>query len=172
LSREPSEKKSRIILAQVDHLSGEVLGFAVEKIMACGARNVQLIPTITKKNRPGSIVIIDTDTECEERVSRFLVQELKITGYHRIETSHVFQPVTFVAKNLRINRNGTHTTCRCDIKIIGEPSAPLATDIEHDCLVEVRETIARELGCQIALNDLRIMIEARLKGEGDIVLDL
>ncbi len=169
---EPSERKSHIILAQVDHLSGEVLGFAVEKIMDCGARNVQLIPTITKKNRPGSIMIIDTDTECEEKVSRFLAQELKITGYHRIETSHVFQRVSFEARNLRIRRNGTEATCRCNIKIIGEPSAPLAKDMEHDSLVTVREAVERELGCCIPLNDLRTMIEARLGGEGDIVLEL
>jgi hypothetical protein len=167
-----SERKSRIILAQVDHLSGEVLGFAVEKIMACGARNVQLIPTITKKNRPGSLMIIDTDRECEEKVSRFLAQELKITGYHRIETSHVFQQVSFEARTLRISRNGAQTTCSCDIKIIGEPSAPLAKDMEHDSLVAVCEAVERELGCRIPLNDLRTMIEARLGGEGDIVLEL
>jgi uncharacterized protein (DUF111 family) len=37
------EKQSRLILAQVDHASGEVLGFAVERIMDHGALNVQLI---------------------------------------------------------------------------------------------------------------------------------
>ena len=166
------EKKSRIILAQVDHLSGEVLGFAVEKIMACGAHNVQLIPTVTKKNRPGSLMLIDTDAEGEEVISRFLAQEMKITGYHRIETSHVFQRVTFESRNLRVSRNGGSLAFLCDIKIIGEPSAPLATDIEHDCLVSVQETIARDLDCRVSLNDLRAMIESRLREDGDIVLEL
>lgn len=166
------EKKSRIIFAQVDHLSGEVLGFAVEKIMTCGARNVQLIPTITKKNRPGSIMLIDTDAEGEGAVSQFLVKELKITGYHRIETNHVFEPVSFASRNLRVSRNGRSATFRCEIKVIGEPSAPLATDIEHDSLVSVWEAAEEELGCRIPLNDLRTMIEARLRGEGDIVLEL
>ncbi|HSB33023.1 MAG TPA: nickel insertion protein [Nitrospirota bacterium] len=166
------EKKSRIILAQVDHLSGEVLGFAVEKIMACGARNVQLIPTITKKNRPGSILIIDTDKAGEEAVSRFLSQELKITGYHRVETNHVFQPVTFASKNLRVSRNGASSTFRCDIKVIGDPSSPLAMDIEHDGLVAVRESIEKDLDLRLSLNDLRAMIESRLRDGGDIVLEL
>ena len=48
------EKKSRLILAQVDHLSGELLGFAIGRIMELGAGNVQLIPTITKKTGPGT----------------------------------------------------------------------------------------------------------------------
>ena len=166
------EKKSRIILAQVDHLSGEVLGFAVEKIMACGAHNVQLIPTITKKNRPGSIMLIDTDAAGEDAVSRFLAEELKITGYHRIDTSHVFQPVSFESRNLRISKNGERTTFRCNIKIIGKPPAPVVTDIEHDCLVSVQEGIAKDLDCNISLTDLRAMIESKLREDGDIVLEL
>lgn len=166
------EKRSRIIIAQVDHLSGEVLGFAIEKIMACGARNVQLIPTITKKNRPGSLVIIDTDETCEGEVARFLVQELKITGYHRIEASHVFQRVAFESRTLRVSTNGRCATFNCEIKVIGGPSAPLAMDIEHDCLVAVREAIEKDLGCLVSLSDLRMMIESRLKENGDIVLEL
>jgi len=169
---EKMEKKSQIILAQVDHLSGEVLGFAVEKIMASGALNVQLIPTITKKNRPGSIMIIDTDEAGEEAVSRFLAQELKITGYHRIETSHVFQRVTFGSRNLRVSRNGHSATFRCEVKIIGEPSGPLARHIEHDSLVLVGEAIARDLDYRISLNDLRAMIETKLSESGDVVLNL
>ncbi|MCK5418002.1 MAG: DUF111 family protein, partial [Desulfobacterales bacterium] len=60
------QKKSRLIFAQIDHIPGDVLGFAMERLMELGAKNVQLIPTITKKNRPGNIMIIDVDDQNEE----------------------------------------------------------------------------------------------------------
>jgi uncharacterized protein (DUF111 family) len=90
------EKKSRLILVQVDSVSGEVLSFAIGKLMELGANNVQLVPTITKKNRPGNIIIIDTDADKEKMVADFLAKELKVSGYHRIDTSHVFHKITFV----------------------------------------------------------------------------
>ncbi len=70
------EGKARLILAQIDHVSGEITGFAIGKIMELGANNVQLIPTITKKNRPGSIIMIDVDAIHEEDIVRFLAGEL------------------------------------------------------------------------------------------------
>ena len=43
-----------LILAQADHLTGEKLGFATERIMIWGANNVYAFPGTTKKNRPAA----------------------------------------------------------------------------------------------------------------------
>ncbi len=161
------EKDARIILAQVDHVSGEVLGFAIERLMEIGAHNVQLIPTITKKNRPGNILIIDTDERQEERIADFLTRELKISGYHRIHTSHVFYRITFVEKSLHLNINGKSRTLQCKFKIVGDPSAPLSVDMEHDFLVEVQRIINSISDTYISLNDLRRSIEASFSNSSD-----
>ena len=156
------EKQSRLILAQVDHASGEVLGFSVEWIMEHGARNVQLIPTITKKNRPGHIILIDVDPAKEDIMAEFLAKELSVTGYHRIETTHVFKQVTFARKNLTVKVNGQIRTFECKVKLIGEPSRPMSVDVEHDFLVEVQNLVREKMGCQISLSDLRTSIESKL----------
>ena len=161
------EKDARIILAQVDPVSGEVLGFAIERLMEMGAHNVQLIPTITKKNRPGNIIVIDTDERHEEPIADFLSRELKISGYHRIHTSHVFHRVTFVEKSLHLNINGKSRTLQCKFKIIGDPTAPLSVDIEHDFLVEVQKIISSISDTHISLNDLRNSIEASFSNSSD-----
>jgi uncharacterized protein (DUF111 family) len=161
------EKDARIILAQVDHVSGEVIGFAIEKLMEMGAHNIQLIPTITKKNRPGNIMIIDTDERHEASIADFLSRELKVSGYHRIHTRHVFFMVTFAEKSLRLNINGKSRTLKCKFKIIGDPSDPISVDIEHDFVVEVQSVIESNSDTYISLNELRNIIEASFSDSSD-----
>ncbi|MCL5022320.1 MAG: DUF111 family protein, partial [Nitrospirae bacterium] len=155
-------KESQLLLVQVDHVSGEITGFAIGKIMELGAHNVQLIPTITKKNRPANIIIIDTDAEREGEIARFLASELKISGYHRINTTHVYQKVSFVKKDLTIKVNGGKRSFPFEIKIIGDPAEPLSVDIEHDFLVSVQETLSSSLSYSISLHELRTIIESKL----------
>ena len=160
-------KKARLIFAQIDHVSGEVIGFAVGRIMDLGADNVQLIPTITKKNRPGNIIIIDTDKEHEGTIAGFLAKELKVSGYHRIDTTHIFHKVMFVKKNLKIKMNGKSKTVQCEVKIIGDASKPLSVDIEHDSLVRIQKIITDKWNSSVSLGELRTTIEAKLKEPDD-----
>ncbi len=160
------EKKARLIFAQVDHVSGEITGFAVGKIMELGAHNVHLIPTITKKNRPGSVIIIDTDAGHEKEIAHFLAKELKVSGYHRIHTAHVFQKVTFVKRKLTVKVNGKNRSVRCKVKLIGDPSRPLSVDIEHDFLVRLQELLAKP-DSRISLSELRTIIESKLRESED-----
>ncbi len=166
------EKRSRIILAQADHLSGEVLGFAIGKLMESGARNVQILPSITKKNRPGSVLIIDTDEEHERPIARFLVHEMKITGYHRVDATHVFHRVRFLTKSLRLARNSATVDLSFTVKAFGEPPGSVSLDIEHDTLVDMQRTVEDRLGVQLPLSELRAIVEARLRDTDTNIADL
>jgi len=156
------KKKARLLFAQVDHVSGEVTGFAVGRLMDLGALNVQLISSITKKNRPGNIIIIDTDDEHEAAIAEFLARELKVSGYHRIDTLHVFQQVTFQKREIVVEVNGQKKTVACEVKIVGEPSRPLSIDVEHDALVALQKLLKRQKR-EISLSELRTTIEAKLR---------
>ena len=161
------EKESRLVLAQVDHVTGEVLGFAVDRIMEMGANNVQLIPTITKKSRPGNIIIIDVAPSLEDGIADFLANELKISGYHRINTSHVFHKVSFVEKAVNIHLNGRPIGVQCKFKVIGEPSSPVAVDVEHDFLVELQRVISDHCDRYTSLEELRRKIELSFDAAND-----
>ena len=166
------KKKARLLFAQADHVSGEVAGFAVGRIIELGARNVQLISSVTKKNRPGHIIIIDTDEKHEGVISEFLARELRISGYHRIDTSHIFQRVTLSQKNLIIRTKGKRQTFRFEIKIIGDPSKPLSIDVEHDALVKLQKVL-REQKKELSLSELKTAIESKLLGSGkEITLEV
>lgn len=157
------EKKSALLLAQADHVTGEVLGFAVERIMGLGAHNVQLIPTITKKNRPGHIVLIDTMAAKEEVIAEFLVKELKVTGYHRVDTTHIFYGVTYAMRKVTIRMMEQAEEFQCEVKLVGDPGQPFCMDVEHDFLVRAQNQVKEKMDCLISINELRTMIESKLR---------
>jgi len=166
------KKKARLLFAQVDHVSAEVTGFAVGRIMELGARNVQLISSITKKNRPGSVLIIDTDDGREEAIALFLARELKVSGYHRIDTLHLFQRVAYEQRDLVVAVDGRKRTITCDVKIVGDPAAPLSIDVEHDALVKI-QTLLKKKNRDLSLGELRLAIESKLrKSKKTIQLDI
>jgi len=133
---------------------------------------VQVIPSITKKNRPGNILIIDVPSEQEDRVARFLAQELKVSGYHRIDATHVFCQVAFLTKDLILSRNGSSLNLSCKVKVIGNPAAPLSLDIEHDALVSMQQAVQDGLGLAVSLIELRALIESRLKDANSVAVEL
>jgi uncharacterized protein (DUF111 family) len=162
------KKKARLLIAQADHVSGEVTGFSIGRIMELGAHNVQLVSSITKKNRPGNIFIIDTDDKHEGVISQFLAKELKVSGYHRIDTSHIFQRVTLSKKKLIIRTKGKRWSVHCEIKIIGNPSNPLSIYVEHDALVKLQKVL-RAQKKEISLSELKIAIESKLRVSGEAI---
>jgi len=166
------KKKACLLFAQVDHVSGEVTGFAIGRIMELGARNVQLVSSITKKNRPGSIIIIDTDDAKEGAIARFLARELKVSGYHRIDTLHVFQQITIQQRNLVVAVQGKKRTIRCEVKIVGDLSRPLSFDVEHDALVTMQKFLKGQ-NRDLSLSELRTAIESKLRtSKKTITLDI
>lgn len=55
-----------VLETNIDHLSGETIGYLFEKLMKEGARDVAIVPIIMKKNRPGHLLKViskkkDTD---------------------------------------------------------------------------------------------------------------
>ena len=42
-------KEGMLLLVQVDHLNGELLGEVIDHFYEAGAKNVQIVSTITKK---------------------------------------------------------------------------------------------------------------------------
>ncbi|MCL5024568.1 MAG: DUF111 family protein, partial [Nitrospirae bacterium] len=80
-------KESRLLFAQVDHVSGEVTGFAIGKIMEPGANNVRLIPTVTKKNRPAEPLSVDIEHDFLVSVQETLSSSLSYSiSLHELRT--------------------------------------------------------------------------------------
>jgi hypothetical protein len=69
-----------VLETNLDDVTGEVIGHAVNKLLQEGARDVSVIPMFTKKNRPGHIVKIIADRTTVEHLSKVLMEETGTLG--------------------------------------------------------------------------------------------
>jgi len=69
-----------VLETNVDDASGEIVGHAVDRLLAEGAKDVSIIPMFTKKNRPGQMVKVVADEKDTQRLSRLLIEETGTLG--------------------------------------------------------------------------------------------
>ena len=111
-------KKEEIILLEtnVDDVSGEIIGHALNMIIENGALDINIIPAYTKKNRPSNIIQILTTPELESEMVDILVNEIGTLGIrtqtikrHVINRSKKKLSIKIEGKiekvNLKISRN-------------------------------------------------------------------
>lgn len=69
-----------VLETNVDDVTGEVIGHTIERLLEAGARDVSIVPMLTKKNRPGQILKVIADKESLERLSRLVMEETGSLG--------------------------------------------------------------------------------------------
>jgi uncharacterized protein (TIGR00299 family) protein len=72
--------KIAVLETNIDDASGEVLGYAVDRLLAEGAKDVSIIPIYTKKNRPAQIVKVIANQEDVAHLSDLLIEETGTLG--------------------------------------------------------------------------------------------
>jgi uncharacterized protein (TIGR00299 family) protein len=93
-----------ILETNLDDITGERLAYASETLIEAGAKDVSIIPTITKKGRPGYLVRVISDIAKAEEIAEKLMMETGTLGV-RIMTStrHVASRETI---NVPVRLNG------------------------------------------------------------------
>lgn len=69
-----------VLETNLDDVTGEVIGYTMEKLLHEGAKDVSVIPMFTKKNRPGQILRVVADTKDTEHLSRVIMEETGTLG--------------------------------------------------------------------------------------------
>ncbi len=144
-SQEKSQMDSiKILETNVDDVSGEILGYLIEKIMKVGAKDVSIYPGITKKGRPTNLITVICDDEKVETIIDILVLEtgtlgIRISDSNRLIVSRTNQSfsLTFEGKSFEINykksiyKEKTHFKIEFeDLKNIAETLDKPIRDIE------------------------------------------
>ncbi|HEY4823285.1 MAG TPA: nickel pincer cofactor biosynthesis protein LarC [Candidatus Bathyarchaeia archaeon] len=85
-STETTHSHDQVVVLEtnLDDVTGEVIGHAVERIMAAGARDVSVTPVFMKKNRPGHMISVITDEGKAEELARVLMEETGTLGVREI----------------------------------------------------------------------------------------
>jgi len=76
-----------VLETNLDDVSGEVIGRAVERLMEAGARDVSITPVFMKKNRPGQLISVISDKAKSERLANLLMEETGTLGVREIPVS-------------------------------------------------------------------------------------
>jgi len=76
-----------VLETNLDDVSGEVIGRAVERLIEAGARDVSITPVFMKKNRPGQLISIIADKAKSERLADLLMEETGTLGVREMPVS-------------------------------------------------------------------------------------
>ena len=106
-----------ILETNIDNVTGEIMGHIFNVLMQHGARDVSVIPTTTKKNRPGYLLrVIAKPMDCDT-ISEVIIRETGTLGVrvipyvHRNITSRKIIPV-------QLNINGKKVEIRIKVGMI------------------------------------------------------
>src|SRR3990172_8745170 len=69
-----------LIETNIDDMTGEMLGYVLEKLLAQGAADAWLTPVQMKKNRPGVVLSVICGEPEEEALARLLLRETSTLG--------------------------------------------------------------------------------------------
>jgi len=111
--------KVSILETNLDNITGEVIGHTISRLLEVGALDVTVIPTITKKNRPGQLLRVitrpgDCDTIAEAIIRETGTLGVRVIPYiHRNIASRKIVPIKVVI-------NGKEQDIRIKVGMIGE----------------------------------------------------
>lgn len=131
----------------VDDVTGQVLGNLIDELLAAGARDVAIIPSIMKKGRSGSIVQVIAKPEDSESLARKIIEETGSLGVRIIPIKHRLIAQREMGKvNITLNNRAFSAGVKIarDLRgVLLNISAEFedCKDIAHECGIPVREVI-------------------------------
>ncbi len=156
-----------LIMTYLDDISGELLSHGVKTLMDSGVKNIHLIPTITKKGRPGYILLIDLKDEIYNEVIRILIREFGVLGYRIIEAKHIEIP--YEVKTAKVRYKDYEDSVR--VKEIYHKDLRISLKAEYEDLKRIQRELKSRFNLEVSLKKLKEYIEAEAyKGIYDINL--
>ena len=122
-----------VLEANIDDSTAELLGYAVERLLAAGALDVTLTPLVMKKNRPGTLLTVLARPEDQEALARLVFQETSTLGLRiytaerRLQARRVVEIETPRGKvRMKVSEEGHYAPEYEDCRRLAEASgAPL-----------------------------------------------
>jgi hypothetical protein len=149
LTSEPEIERIAVLKTSVDDVSGEVLGYLMEKMYAEGALDVQIMPTVTKKNRPGYVIVVLCNMGTERELAETLMRETGSLGV-RISTDQMRYALEREIREINISLPGYEGPARVKISILGQG---------HHVKAEYEDAKRIAKATNIPLKDIMRMIE-------------
>jgi uncharacterized protein (DUF111 family) len=160
-SRHESLSPSLLILAQVDHACGDIISSVLEQLTAAGAKNVNLVPSLTKKGRPGYLMYVDVPASCLAPIERLLAVELGVTGWRVLAAEHRGPAMESRVLDVSLGLDMPDSTRAVPVKLIlDSQTGSRVAHIEHDFCVQLKQELLDSAGVDIPLRVLKARIQS------------
>ncbi|HVZ62423.1 MAG TPA: nickel pincer cofactor biosynthesis protein LarC [Candidatus Nitrosotalea sp.] len=143
----------QVLETNLDDVSGEVIGYTIDKLIANGAKDVTVTAGITKKGRPTNLVSIICDPSVTDRLISMLISETGTLGVRVRSSNRYIVPRVIVSVPISIQEK--NFTVRC--KIVKHDEVVKHFKVESD---EVKE-IAKSLSLSFREASERVSDEVR-----------
>lgn len=160
--------KVSILETNLDNVTGEVLGHSFDSLLAAGALDVTIIPTITKKNRPGHLLRVITKPADSRTVSEAIIRETGTLGVRMLPYVHRNIAERKIIP-LEMEIAGIKVKIRIKVGTMGEEIINIAPEFED------AKKIAEETGIPLknvvkkANDEFKKLLEGNTSGiEGDL----
>ncbi len=131
-----------VLETNVDDVSGETLGFLIERLIRAGAKDVTILPTTTKKNRPGHLISVISLPEDEEQLTRILIS---ITGSLGVRVQYSDRHL-LIRKTHNITILVDQTEFRIRVKVSSDRNGEIyQIKAEHDDVKRAAEQTGRSI---------------------------
>ncbi len=156
-------KKGLLFLVQIDHLSGEIIGDVIDSFYEVGAKNVQVLSAITKKNRPGYLMLIDGTESTASAIEEIIVEECGSSGWHRIDTCHRHTDLKYLAKAVQISVGEASFSFTLRGKQIADDSQMIRP--EYDSCAALQAEL-KKYGKSVSFRRLQAMLASVFREDG------
>jgi pyridinium-3,5-bisthiocarboxylic acid mononucleotide nickel chelatase len=124
MGKSPEEMKLRdeiaVLETNLDDVTGEIVGYTIDKLLDEGAKDVSVIPILSKKNRPGQIIKVIADPKDISHLSSVLTKETGTLGVRvYLCTRHVVRR-EMITVNVSIDGNNQTVKVKVAINPDGE----------------------------------------------------
>jgi uncharacterized protein (DUF111 family) len=145
------EKPGNILLVQTDHNPGDVIGTVIEDFYKAGAFNVQVISSVTKKNRPGYLFFIDTAPGENSQIESIIINDLGATGWHQLGSEHRHIATEIWHREVVFDTPAGPYRHMAAVKVVMKKPEQMRP--EHSSCVAAREAL-REKGANLSLKEI------------------
>lgn len=158
-------KNGLLFIIQIDHLSGELIGALIDYFYEAGAKNVQVIPTVTKKNRPAHVFLVDGNEKSADKIESVIIHECGSSGWHRVETHHRHTDVTLINFQIEIRANGSTFKTEVAGKQIANDKSGIRP--EYESCKELKEKLSSHCGETVSIRHIYTALTELFKNDHD-----
>ncbi len=156
-------KDGKLFFVQIDHLTGELLGHIIDCFYEAGAKNVQIVNSMTKKNRPSYLIFIDgTKAEAAE-IERVILEECGSSGWHRIDTCHRHTKVSVLTREIKVRTEKGAYDFTARGKVIHGDAKNIRP--EYDDCVKLKELLREKEGRAFSVRRLQMELAELFRNE-------